>query len=140
MRLLEFLVIIGLVVAGLFFFGPFILGLLYIVVCGGFAAVSSVAAPLGDALNYIVPGIFILLALLIVMTAIRFAKRKASDRSLQNTVENTLAKNAAYIKEAKARGMSDAEIRAVFKSGGWGDQDTDKAFALASPNSVVAIS
>ena len=132
MRALKILAVAGLVGVGLFFAGPFILGLLYIVLCGGVATFGSVLGPIADNLEYVVSATFAVLALIVILVAVRFAKKHAANPELLNTEDNTFKKNATYIKGARAEGMSDEAIRAVFRNGGWSSEETDKAFALAA--------
>ncbi|MEN9561279.1 MAG: hypothetical protein RIQ56_552 [Candidatus Parcubacteria bacterium] len=132
MKALKIIVIVGLVGAGLFFAGPFILGILYMLLCGGVMMLGGAAVWVGDALVYVVTAILAGLAGYVGLVAFRFAKKHMNNPSLLNTEENITKQNAAFIRMSRAEGKTDDQIRAIFLAGGWTKEQTDKTFQQAA--------
>ncbi|MEK7628372.1 MAG: hypothetical protein AAB421_03060 [Patescibacteria group bacterium] len=135
-RALKWLVILGLVAAGLAMAMPFIAGFLMEILCGGVVAIVGPAAYIGNFLGPVAGGgtvaFLVGLVIWIGYLVIRYVRKRKKDATIINTVENALHKNIAYVKSARAEGMSDVQIRTVFHNGGWSAEETDKVFALAA--------
>ena len=91
----------------------------------------SILGGLGISGEYVVIGVLALIAVPLVLWSIRYAARRSRDTGSLGTRENTFVQNAAYIRNARAEGMTEAQIRLVFVRGGWKSEDIDKTFTLA---------
>ena len=133
-RILTLVAILGFACVGIIFFGPVILGILGEILCGGvilLATPMSILGGLGISGEYVVIGVLALIAVPLVLWSIRYAARRSRDTGSLGTRENTFVQNAAYIRNARAEGMTEAQIRLVFVRGGWKSEDIDKTFTLA---------
>lgn len=129
---LKFVGVLGLVVVGIFAAMAIFPSLFGILICGGFLVIAAIAGAIGNipaiALTFGVVGVAFFF---VVYLLVRYAKHRMKDETLSNTQESIMTQNARYIQGARAQGKNDAEIRAVFKNGGWSDDSINATFAHA---------